>query len=572
MRSRTDLLHQQLSIDDLGTPLFETTFVVVDLETTGTRSATSAITEIGAVKVRGGTILGEFQTLVNPGGDGISPFVTSLTGITNAMVADAPRIDAVLPMFFEFAHGTVLVAHNAPFDVGFLKSAASRLEVPWPGFKTVDTVKVARAVVTREEVRNHKLSTLAAYFGAATTPDHRALTDARATVDVLHGLIGRLGSQGVGSLEELAGVTSTVTPATRSKSYLAKDLPDSPGVYLFTDASSRVLYVGTSGNIRTRVKNYFTGSETRSRMGEMVRIAEKVTPVECPTVLEARVRELRLIAEHKPPYNRRDKSPERAPWVKLTAEVFPRLSIVRDVRDDQDAGARYLGPFSSHAAAVSCVDALQDAYALRRCRTPVGGPPCAAAQLGKCGGPCAGVTDPAEYAVTADRVRNAMSGDVDDVVAAAKTRIKSLSAAWRYEEAASARDRLLAYLHAVVKTDEARMLAVCRHLAAARRTPSGGWEIAVIRHGRLAGTAVCARHENPYGVLAGLNATAEQPAPPVAPRTAAMPSESALVARWLAEPGVRLIEVDGELTCTRTAAPTVLATLGAHDTSPRGNS
>ncbi|WP_280335323.1 exonuclease domain-containing protein, partial [Nocardia wallacei] len=119
----------QLAFDDLDTPLFDTTFVVVDLETTGTSPERDAITEIGAVKVRGGEVLGEFATLVNPG-CAIPPQIIQVTGITTAMVLDAPRIEAVLPGFLEFAAGAVLVAHNARFDTGFLKAAAPRRAAP----------------------------------------------------------------------------------------------------------------------------------------------------------------------------------------------------------------------------------------------------------------------------------------------------------------------------------------------------------------------------------------------------------------------------------------------------------
>jgi DNA polymerase III epsilon subunit family exonuclease len=168
----------QRSFDELGEPLREVTFVVVDLETTGGSPATEAITEIGAVKVRGGQVLGEFATLVDPGRT-IPPQITMLTGITNAMVYDAPRISSVLPAFLEFARGSVLVAHNARFDVGFLRAACARQQVPWPGPAVVDTVRLARKVLPRAEAPSVRLSALAALLGARTRPDHRALTDAR---------------------------------------------------------------------------------------------------------------------------------------------------------------------------------------------------------------------------------------------------------------------------------------------------------------------------------------------------------------------------------------------------------
>ena len=186
----------QGTLDELGTPLSEVTFVVVDLETTGGSPAGAHITEFGAVKVRAGEVLGEFQTLVNPA-EPIPAFISVLTGITNQMVADSPRIGSVLPAFLEFAADSVLVAHNAPFDISFLKAAAAGTGRTWPPFHVIDTAHLARQLVTKDEAPNRKLGTLARLFGAATTPDHRALHDARATVDVLHGLLSRVGSLGV---------------------------------------------------------------------------------------------------------------------------------------------------------------------------------------------------------------------------------------------------------------------------------------------------------------------------------------------------------------------------------------
>ena len=187
-------------------PLHKVVFVILDLETSGAAPSTgAAITEIGAVKVRGGEIIGEFQTFVNPQ-HGLSDFITSLTGITDEMLADAPKIKSVLPDFFEFlgSHNeTVLVAHNAPFDLGFLKAAAKKHKCAWPDYPVIDTVRIARSVLERDEVANCKLSTLATFFGATTSPTHRALDDARATVDVLHGIFERLGTFEVTTLHEL---------------------------------------------------------------------------------------------------------------------------------------------------------------------------------------------------------------------------------------------------------------------------------------------------------------------------------------------------------------------------------
>lgn len=186
--------------------LVDVPFVVFDLETSGAAPSTgAAVTEIGAVKVLGGTVIGEFQTFVNPG-HFLSDFITSLTGITDSMLADAPSIDQVLPTFLDFLGSefeTVLVAHNSPFDMSFMKSAAAAYSYQWPDYKVIDTARVARYVLDRDEVPNCKLSTLAPFFGSATSPTHRALDDARATVEVLHGIFERLGSHNVTTLDQL---------------------------------------------------------------------------------------------------------------------------------------------------------------------------------------------------------------------------------------------------------------------------------------------------------------------------------------------------------------------------------
>jgi DNA polymerase III epsilon subunit family exonuclease len=186
--------------------LSETTFVVLDLETSGASPKSgSAITEIGAVKVRGGEVLGTFKTFVNPG-TSLPPFITELTGITDAMLIDAPRIESVLPLLFEFLgsdKSTVFVAHNAPFDLSFLKASAALHGYTWPNFRVIDTVKAARFVLTKDDVANYQLGTLALYFRTEIAPNHRALDDALATVDVLHGLIERMGTFGNTTINQM---------------------------------------------------------------------------------------------------------------------------------------------------------------------------------------------------------------------------------------------------------------------------------------------------------------------------------------------------------------------------------
>jgi DNA polymerase III epsilon subunit family exonuclease len=199
-------------------PLSEITFAVIDLETSGgSPKAGAGITEIGVVKVRGGNVLGTFQSFVDPG-HSLPAFITQLTGITDEMLLSAPFIDEVLPTLFEFLgsnHETVLVAHNSPFDMSFLKAAALVHEYPWPDYLTVDTARLARAVLDRDEITNCKLATLAEFFNSYTSPNHRALDDALATVDVLHGIIERLAGHDVSTFEEMRNFPSKKKRAKR---------------------------------------------------------------------------------------------------------------------------------------------------------------------------------------------------------------------------------------------------------------------------------------------------------------------------------------------------------------------
>jgi DNA polymerase-3 subunit epsilon len=442
---------EQLSLPDLDgateMSLRETTFVVVDLETTGGRmtagdgKVADAITEIGAVKVRGGVVLGEFATLVDPQRS-IPPQIVQLTGITTAMVCDAPTIGAVLPTFLEFARGAVLVAHNARFDIGFLRAAADQCGIRWSRPQVLCTVQLARRVLSREEAPSVRLAALARLFAVATEPTHRALDDAQATVDVLHALIERVGNQGVHTYADLRSYLPNVSPAQRRKRVLAEGLPRRPGVYLFRGPGGEVLYVGTAINLRRRVSQYFNGSDQRSRIKEMVTLASTVEHVECAHALEAGVRELRMLSAHAPPYNRRSRFPQRWWWLVLSDEAFPRFSPARTPRHD-----RAVGPFRSRADAADTADLLARLTGVRTCtkrlaRSALHGPACPQHEVA----PCPGARDvtAAHYAPATGRAAALIDGLDNTALAAAAQRITDLAERQRYESAARLRDHTVA--------------------------------------------------------------------------------------------------------------------------------
>jgi DNA polymerase III subunit epsilon len=524
--------------------LRETTFVVVDLETTGGRASGERhdqITEIGAVKVRAGEVLGEFATLVDPQRS-IPPQIVALTGITTAMVYDAPTIAAVLPAFLEFARGAVLVAHNAGFDIGFLRAAAERHQLPWPKPPVLCTVRLARRVLTRDEAPSVKLSALAQLFGAATTPNHRALADARATVDVLHGLIERVGNQGIHTYTDLRSYLPDVSPAQRRNRHLARSLPRTPGVYLFRGPSDEVLYVGTAVDLRRRVGQYFTGADPRTRMKEMASLATRVDHVECAHELEAGVRELRLLAAHAPPYNRRSKFPHRWWWVTLTDEAFPRFSAVREPRTDVA-----LGPFRARADAVDSAALIARFTGVRTCtkrlsRSALHGPACPDLEVSPC--PAVRAAGPDEYAPAVEQARALITGRTGAPLEAMLAHIADLAARNRYETAARMRDRAAATIDVLWRGQRLRSLSTIAELIAARPDGSRGWYLAVIRHGQLAAAGNAPRGVPPMPVVDALCAAAQTVLPTAAPHGGALVEETGLIARWLAHPGVRIVRTD----------------------------
>jgi DNA polymerase III subunit epsilon len=527
-------------LDDLGTPLVDVEFVVLDLETTGGSPANDRITEVGAVKIRGGAVLGTFQTLVNPG-ISIPPMVSALTGITDPMVADEEPIEVVLPCLLEFLGKAVLVAHNASFDRRFIQANLERHGYQRLTNRVVCTARLARKLLPRDEVPNVRLATLSAYLGSTVAPCHRALTDARATVDVFHGLLELAGSYGVLALEDLIEFPSARAGANFKKVHLADRLPRCPGVYLFRDAAGRVLYVGKAKDLRARVRSYFSG-DGRVKIADLLRELAAIDHQPCATELEASVREVRLIQHHRPRYNRRGRNPERYCYLKLTRERFPRLSVVRRVQAD---GARYLGPFGSAGQAELVKAAIEDALPLRRCTMRIGArggeSACALLELGRCLGPCTGTVAQERYGALVATLEAALDGDPEPILGPLRRRMAGYAADQRYEQAAGARDRLEALTRALAEARRAAALATADEIVLARAHPQGR-EVTVVRRGQLAAVGLLRDEDRPAGaagttgdhpglqpLLAGASAPEVFDGPP--PRHLA--DEVGLVTRWL---------------------------------------
>nr|WP_312870718.1 DEDD exonuclease domain-containing protein [Gordonia asplenii] len=536
-------------------PLFETPLVVVDLETTG-GAVTDAITEIGAVRIQRGEVVGEFATLVDPGRD-IPPQIVTLTGITTAMVTSAPTIASVLPAFVEFARGAVLVAHNARFDTGFLRRGLQSLDLDWPFAATLCTVAMARRILSRDEAPTVKLAALADLFDVATRPTHRALDDARATVEVFYRLLERVGNRGVHTYRELLEYLPRATPAQRAKRHLAAALPRRPGVYLFRGPADEVLYVGTAVDLRRRVSSYFSGAETRPRMSEMVALATRVDHVECAHALEAGVRELRLLAAHTPAYNRRSKQPHKGWWIVLTSERFPRLRVSRS--PDADC----IGPVANRVTAQAIADQLSSAAQLRTCTTHLGSKTkhhwCPAESPGaRAVGGCRAASEVPQtlpdYLPRVSAVHALLIGTSDDLLCTLRDQMNGYAAAEMFETAARHRDRLSATIDALARCQRLHAMCSIAELVVARSDGAHGWEFAVVRHGRLANAGVARRGTAPMAVVDALVSSAQTVTADAGPLHGAPAEEASLIYRWITEPGARIVATSDALSLPARAA------------------
>lgn len=513
--SRASSVELQPSLDAVGTPASSGHWVIVDLETTGL-GADAEITEIGAVRVRNGAVVDEFSSLVKPSRP-IPPFITSLTGITPAMVADADPIASVLERFMEWSGlGTedspVLVAHNASFDVGFLRRAARACARPWPRVRVVDTLALARLALPRPLVRNHKLGTVASYFGTTTVPEHRALGDARATVEILLGFIDLLAGSGATDVEDLIALTDQAPARRPSTPDFVASLPTSPGVYHFIDTAGDILYVGSASSLKSRVGSYYTKSEKRPKVQRMVSLAAGVRPYPTASILEARIRELRDIKALAPPYNSASRRQGSQHWV--IAEVG-HPSVVSSVTLDDLP--RALGPFGSRAHAQRAAEAIER--------------------------------------VLAEADHDSPRTILDEAVAASSTAVphaltslmERLSAQGLFEAAARARDELSAYITGVERSTMRPILAAPRIVWGSRRDGGEpGWILHVASHGRHLNSVVVPPRSDPSPWIDILTSTEPVDTGGIA-ATAASWAETSLLCAALCREGTRLVEWNGPL-------------------------
>jgi DNA polymerase-3 subunit epsilon len=405
----------------LDHPLATAEFLVVDTETNGLGGERCEVTEVGAVLVGGGELHDRWETLV-PVRTPLSRGIQRFTGITQAMVDEAPPADMTLPELAEQLEGRVLVAHSAAFDRRVLAQAFARAGVAWPDPPTLCTVALARQL--HPLARQRKLRPLAESLGIDVEVSHRALADAETCARVLCALFPRLCAN-AGTVGEALGLLGPKRRraaragrtdggislrGTRRRKVDCSALPDEPGVYVFRNAEGQPLYVGKSVSVRKRAKAHFHASSPDTGW---VAQAELVDHRETPSELGALLLEQRLIRELKPPGNHRSKHEDR--WVYLRCRLDIAFPIL-EVAPEPAAGlAVNVGPLADRRAASELVEQLTSLFSLRHCGRglPRRQHPSAYGQMGRCLSPCLGDLDPNAYRRRLDEALALFTGGGD---------------------------------------------------------------------------------------------------------------------------------------------------------------
>jgi len=481
--------------------LAEGTFIVTDVETTGISPEKHRITEVACVTVRGGEIIEERQSLVNPE-RAIPLAIQRMTGITNAMVFAAPKGGEIFPDIRTwFPDDAVFVAHNVMFDFNFLQHSFLRHGVSPMGHPKLCTARLARRILPPQ--KSWALQHLTAYFGIRIRGRHRAMGDAHATARALVELLDIL-------QEDFACETldDVLTIQYRTMGALGRELPKHirnlepvlgaipavPGVYRMLDTRGEVLYIGKAKNLRDRVGSYFRhGAAHTKKIAEMVRRVRKVEVEETGSELGALLLESRLIKEHQPKYNTLQKRYRRYAFLRIDhSELFPRVGLALEIEPD---GAEYFGPFRNRGAVQSMIETINQVFGLRECEGPIipslSAVPCLYHQIRRCGAPCAGLQSPEEYITEVDRVRSFLSGAESGIINILEERMQACAERLEFESAAEIRDRINELRRIFLREERIADSVNCNNviilLPAAER---GKREIFLIRFGRLVGQVV----------------------------------------------------------------------------------
>ncbi len=497
--------------------LAEVDLVVVDTETTGVRPGPDRVIEVAAVRVRAGVIIDTFHSLMNPRRS-LPPFIVRFTGITQAMVNEAPTAAEVMPRLLQFIDDATLVGHNLSFDIRFLAYEAQLLGLTFP-IDGLDTIPLARRFLPG--LKRFKLDMVAAHLNIQTRNRHRAFGDAEVTAEVLLCILECARQEGISTLGHLQRRlqlpvvwSGDITQVEKQKEGRAdgklaanagtsrpngslflnpawkRNFPDKPGVYLMKDAHDQVIYIGKAKCLRDRLASYYSQplGYTRKMDGLLQSVKEIETRV-LGSELEALLVESQLIKALQPVYNVQLRNYELYPFIKIDVQhPFPRVYATREVAAD---GARYFGPFRSRRVVDLTIELVQKVFPIRTCTRslpPLARPadPCLRHHLDRCAAPCRDGANPEVYQEVITQVCAFLGGEREDLLDRLRRQMMEAAQQLNFERAAWLRDAIkcadevLIGQRLITGAIEANNLFIVYPSA-----QEGCNEVFLIRHGRL---------------------------------------------------------------------------------------
>lgn len=356
-------------------------FAIIDIETCGGKFEfrRGRITEICILKHDGLSVIDKFTTLVNPECY-ISPYFTGLTGITNDMVADAPRFHEIAQKILEMTEGCIFVAHNVSFDYNFIREEFSSL-----GFKyrreTLCTVRLSRKLIPNRI--SYSLGHLCASLGIEINGRHRAEGDAVATAQLFDLLIQlktenpQYKNQGVDQL--------MMRRVDKMKPYILDKLPEDCGVYYFRNKNGEIIYIGKSNNMYQRAQSHYNSDLKKSK--KMINDIYSVDYTLCGSELIALLLESEEIKKHQPKYNRMRKAPG---FTHSICYFKNNEGIINLTINNYDEDQLALLSFNNSATTYEKLNSLIDEFELcmRYCGLTSAEAQCFNHQIKKCNGIC----------------------------------------------------------------------------------------------------------------------------------------------------------------------------------------
>lgn len=374
----------------------------LDLETTGATPLKDRITEIALVRFDHGVETARWQTLVNPQ-QPIPPFIQSLTGINDGMVAEAPTFAEVADTLLAFLEGTVLAAHNVRFDHGFLKTEFKRIGITLRQ-KVLCTVKLSRLLYPQHY--SHGIDAIVARHQITGLARHRAMGDVEAILVMLNDARRELGEEAVKAAALKLMSAPTLPPHIDAS--LVGELPEAPGVYLFYGENDLPLYIGKSVNLRARVLSHFSSDHASTKEMRMTQEMKRFEWIATAGEFSALLLESRLVKERQPIYNRQLRRERSLCSWQIDPAAQPLVSLVHEDEIDPSQMSHLFGTFRSKRQAVETLRKIAELSHL--CVKALGlepgrSGPCFAFQLRRCKGVCCGQESPEMHAL---RVQQAL--------------------------------------------------------------------------------------------------------------------------------------------------------------------